>query len=303
MPGPSMTGPFTPPSAQERLRAIGSTDDLSPELRRAFTPGPHFDPVPEPDSHDWLANHPEPGQGFDDFQRAPTLEPDEGRSILYLQPMGAFSDERAPALSVLRTWARAFFQMKVEVLPAADLDAQDVTSRRNPGTGQPQLLTGDLLRILRRGLPDDAFSALGITMEDLYPEASWNFVFGQASLRDRVGVYSFARYDPGYQQESPEPASSVLLRRSCKVLAHETAHMFGIRHCTFFHCLMNGSNHLAESDARPLHLCPVDLRKLYAVVELDVVERYRALSSFWRDVGLDGEARWIEERIAWIEEG
>jgi archaemetzincin len=33
-------------------------------------------------------------------------------------------------------------------------------------------------------------------MEDLYPEPSWNFVFGQASLNERVGVYSFARYGP-----------------------------------------------------------------------------------------------------------
>jgi bacterioferritin len=37
------------------------------------------------------------------------------------------------------------------------------------------------------------------------------------------------------------------LRRSCKVLAHEIGHMFGLSHCVFFHCLMNGSNSLAES--------------------------------------------------------
>ena len=35
------------------------------------------------------------------------------------------------------------------------------------------------------------------------------------------------------------------LRRSCKVLAHEACHMFGIEHCVWFRCLMNGSNHLA----------------------------------------------------------
>jgi hypothetical protein len=32
-------------------------------------------------------------------------------------------------------------------------------------------------------------------MEDLYSGASWYFVFGQASPRERVRVYSFARYD------------------------------------------------------------------------------------------------------------
>jgi archaemetzincin len=35
-------------------------------------------------------------------------------------------------------------------------------------------------------------------MEDLYPDPAWNFVFGQASLRERVEVFSFARYDPAF---------------------------------------------------------------------------------------------------------
>jgi len=37
-------------------------------------------------------------------------------------------------------------------------------------------------------------------MEDLYPDPSWNFVFGQTSLPGYVGVYSFARYDSFYQK-------------------------------------------------------------------------------------------------------
>ena len=107
-------------------------------------------------------------------------------------------------------------------------------------------------------------------MRDLYPDPAWNFVFGQASLRERVAVYSFARY----ADRDPR----VVLRRSCKVLAHETSHMFGIEHCIYFRCVMNGSNHLAESDARPLRLCPVDLRKLQWSVGFDVVERQKRLA-------------------------
>ena len=69
-------------------------------------------------------------------------------------------------------------------------------------------------------------------MEDLYPEPTWNFVFGQASLRERVAVFSFARYDPAfYGQKRTADHQTVLLHRSCKVLTHETAHMFGLKHC------------------------------------------------------------------------
>src|SRR5207248_460192 len=147
-------------------------------------------------------------------------------------------------------------------------------------------------------LPADAFCVLAITMEDLYPEPSWNFVFGQASLHDRVGVYSFARYDPAFYGQSRAPGyEALLLRRSCKVLAHETSHMFGLTHCTFFHCLMNGSNHLAESDRRPLHLCPVCLRKLQSSVDFDVFGRYNALEQINRAAGFTDEAEWLNHRI------
>jgi len=66
--------------------------------------------------------------------------------------------------------------------------------------------------------------------------------------------------------------------------------MFGIEHCVCFRCLMNGSSHLAESDARPLHLFPEDLRKLQWSIGFDVVERYRRLRDFHRQAGFEDEA-------------
>jgi archaemetzincin len=157
------------------------------------------------------------------------------------------------------------------------------------------------MALLTKQLPDDAYAMLGITMIDLYPDPKWNFVFGQASLRERVGVYSFARYDPRfYDEERASDWEALMLRRSLKVLAHETGHMFGIQHCTVYSCLMNGSNHLEEADAQPLHLCPVDLRKLHWSVGFDVVDRYKRLRDFYKDVGFEDEVRWLDQRIAFL---
>ena len=137
-----------------------------------------------------------------------------------------------------------------------------------------------------------------ITMEDLYPDPSWNFVFGQASLRDRVGVFSFARYDPAfYGEERGKDYQEILVRRTCKVLAHEIGHMFSLQHCIFFKCVMNGSNHLQESDARPLTLCPVCLRKLQFSIGFDVVDRYRKLLDFYQRAGFDPETQWVARRL------
>ena len=92
----------------------------------------------------------------------------------------------------------------------------------------------------------------------------------------------------------------ILLRRSGKVLVHETGHMFGLQHCIYYRCVFNGSNHLAESDARPMHACPVDLRKLQHSIGFSVTRRYAALHRFYRKAGFDDEAQWTRRRLDWI---
>jgi archaemetzincin len=139
-------------------------------------------------------------------------------------------------------------------------------------------------------------------MTDLYPEPSWNFVFGQAMLTGRVGVFSFARYDPAfYGEKRGTDWKKTLLRRSLKVLAHETAHMFGLGHCVYFECIVSGSNHLGETDARPMHLCPVCLRKLQKSAGFDVSAQHRALQKFYKENGFAAEAAFMSRRIKRIE--
>ncbi|XP_011817950.1 PREDICTED: archaemetzincin-2 isoform X3 [Colobus angolensis palliatus] len=165
---------------------------------------------------------------------------------------------------------------------------------------------GDILKFLKKKKPEDAFCVVGITMIDLYPRDSWNFVFGQASLTDGVGIFSFARYGSDFYSMRYEgkvkklkktsssdysifnnycipEITSVLLLRSCKTLTHEIGHIFGLRHCQWLACLMQGSNHLEEADQRPLNLCPICLRKLQCAIGFNIVERYKAL------------VRWIDD--------
>lgn len=271
-------------------------------MQRAFEAGSDFEPLPEPAFGDWLQQHPERGQTFEQFVQSKPLRPGGRRDKIYLQPLGAFGED-APAFDLLERFAEAFFALEVEVLQVSRFeDGPRVASRLETWERkQRQYLTGDILKRLGKQVPRDAYAVLGITLEDLYPGPNWNYVFGTATLRNRVGIYSFARYDPAFYGE-PRPADwrRLVLRRSCKVLAHETGHMFGIHHCTAFHCLMNGSNHLQEADARPLHLCPVDLRKLHHSVGFDPVERYRKLLAFSEEVGFQDEAAWLRKRIGSI---
>lgn len=61
---------------------------------------------------------------------------------------------------------------------------------------------------------------------------------------------------------------------------------------------MNGSNHIAESDASPLHLCPVDLHKLLSSIGFDPIARYAHLRDFCREAGFKDEVQWIETQLS-----
>ena len=293
---------FRPPTREEALTAIGTTIGLPMNLRRALDPGDNFAPIPVPSQGDWLAVYPEAGQTFDDFLNEGVHKPGTLRHKIYLQPLGPFHEGRSPSIQLLQDYGAAYFAMIVELLPALSLDSFPLTSRFNPLTGNRQILTKDIVAFLKGRLPGDAFCLLAITMEDLYPDPLWNFVFGQASIEERVGVFSFARYDPAFYGEvRGKDYRGLLLRRSCKVLAHEIGHMFSLHHCVFFRCVMNGSNHLQESDSRPLSLCPVCLRKLQYSIGFDVVDRYRGLLDCCRELGFYEEAEWVSNRLKRIE--
>lgn len=270
---------------------------------KTFEPGEDFEPVPEPGPHDWLSVYHEPGQSLTEFVRSGPLTPGRGHDVLYLQPVGDFREHKSPSIYALEEFAAAFFCMEVRVQKAISLVDYRLTTRINPYTGKRQVLTLDVLSLVLRNPPSDAHCTLAVTMEDLYPDPSWNFVFGQASITERVGVFSFARYDPRFDntQQTPE-CKKLLLHRSCKVLAHETGHMFCLLHCIDYHCLMNGSNHLEESDRRPLYLCPVCLRKLYHSIGFDIRGRYLDLLRFYEKESFLKEASWIEKRLRHISE-
>jgi archaemetzincin len=269
--------------------ALGSPLAIPADVRPLFQ-SRGFSQKGTPKPGDWLAQHDEPGQSLHDFIRSDPNRPDERRDVIYLQPFGSWCEESYPPLAVLQHYVRAFFLREVAVLPALELESIDVTERHNPHEGQRQLLTTDLLRFLARRLPDDAHCLLGISMLDLYPDPNWNFVFGQASLRNRVGVYSFARY-------TEEGDRWLTLRRSLKVMAHEIGHMYGLTHCTFFDCGLNGSNHLEEADRRPIYLCPVCLRKLQWSSDFDPLQRYYSLDEFYRAFRYEDAAEFVRRRI------
>jgi archaemetzincin len=134
---------------------------------------------------------------------------------------------------------------------------------------------------------------LGLTTSDLWPGEGWNFVFGQASLSDRVGVWSIARYG---NLENPQ-MSGLVYRRTFLVAVHETGHMLGIQHCTAYECTMNGSNSLDEADRAPMWLCPECVQKVWWACHADPIKRYKSLVEFAKEHDLKAEAGFWQKSL------
>ena len=67
-----------------------------------------------------------------------------------------------------------------------------------------------------------------------------NFVYGLANVKLMVGVFSFFWFDPSFTGE--EVGEAIVSKRCVVVMIHEIGHMFGLLHCTYFKCIMNGTN-------------------------------------------------------------
>lgn len=269
--------------------AIGSAGEISERHRSLFEATEHFTSRAHPTSGEWLDQRREPGQTFEQYRCGDAYWPDPSRDTIYIQPIQECEGEASPSIEVLAEFASAYFDMDAEALSPIDVAMSRFRSRIHPRSDRRQVLTTDVVDYLRRRLPRDAFCMIGMAESDLYPKPSWNFVFGQAWPKERTGIYSFARYTDDDRVST--------LKRSMKVLIHEIGHLFGVDHCMHFDCAMNGSNNLEEADRRPIHLCPIDLRKLHWACEFDPVGRYRRLSRFYIRHGFDREAAWIERRL------
>jgi archaemetzincin len=261
-----------------------------------------FEKLEKPRPGEWLFHFHELGQSFDEYVRSDPVRTSARHQVLVFQPVGPLSQTEQDIISKATLFAGIWFDLPTRVERPVGLPEKGWHRlRRFPWQDRPtkQYQTGYFLyELLPGSLPEDAVCYLAITMVDLYPDEQWNFVFGQASLSDRIGVFSMARYFARFWgEEEIGESCTVALRRCCKVLVHEVGHIFGLAHCTCYRCAMNGSNSLGESDSRPLRLCPICLKKLEWNRGFDTTRRYEKLKAFYEQYHLKEEAAWIAKRL------
>ena len=132
--------------------------------------------------------------------------------------------------------------------------------------------------------------------------------------QNRSSVMSFYRYNPKIDRSSlavdpgVQSDRQVIVKRGCKMMVHHLCEMFGMAHCIYFHCRMNGCATNEQQDLSPMHLCPVCLRKLFACTGIfttpKVIERYFRMQQFTGGLlkSCFGEevSRWFKQRAGTI---
>lgn len=274
--------------------------NVAANRQRANKLTPLYKTLGKPAPGDWLAQHPEHGQTFDEYRSSNPNRPSRQHTAMYIQPIGDFTPVQEKILADTSDFLGKFYSVPVKKLPAVTLaDIPDKAKRVHPTWGDKQLLTTYILNdLLKPQRPQDAVAVLALTASDLWPGENWNFVFGQANLTERVGVWSLYRNgDP----EDGDDAYALCLRRTLKTAVHETGHMLGMAHCTAFACGMNGSNSRAESDHQPLWFCPQCEQKVWWSCGGDPVQRLRTLGDYAAEHKLGDEAEFCRECLRVLE--
>jgi archaemetzincin len=238
---------------------------------------------------DWLLDHKETGQTYAQFRAATPKRAVDSYDTLRIVPIGPLTTGQRTVLVTVQDFLAPFFGLKISLDPMVPLtDIPAAAQREFMSLGPTQLLTPFLCNeiLMKRRQPHDA-AVLGLTALDLWPGEGWNFVFGEASLRDRVGVWSMARNGDADGRPAIQKACAI---RTVMTATHETGHMFGIPHCIAYECGMNGSNNGTERDRQPLEFCPECQPKLWWTLRLDPQSRSRTLEAVSRKHGFDNVA-------------
>ena len=265
-----------------------------------------YKPIPPPGPNDWLMNHKEYGQTFMEYKRfgfheiqlvkKPGLRDPLKKDVIYIAPLfykinPSFDENFITSIIV---FCQSYFHDMQFRLLRPEFNNKGIEYRKYED-GSYQLNACTLIEKFYKKMPEDAYCLIGITDVDLYNDVrvikprKWiyypppyknDFCYELNSYKYWVSICSIARFDPMFTRSDQPPSETEkasfffkLLKRSIKLVVKNISHMFGLKNCIFFSCIMNGFGSMKEFDSRPIEVCPCCLRKIFT----NIVRKYHRL--------------------------
>lgn len=86
------------------------------------------------------------------------------------------------------------------------------------------------------------------------------FVFGEAEMHGRAGLFSIHRLREEFYGLPPNP--TLLEERALRELRHEMGHLYGLSHCHDWSCVMSSSHSVELVDTKGENYCAACQRRL-----------------------------------------
>ncbi|TFF98997.1 MAG: archemetzincin [Promethearchaeota archaeon] len=184
-----------------------------------------------------------------------------GKTKIIIQPIEEIQENLLRFLKEGLEGIFSFDNLKAEVWEKI-LSLRDSEYNRSRGQYKGSKV---LERLLNLHYIKKTYRILGVMDKDLYSR-NLNFIFGIAtsprslsSKRSGAALISITRLRQEFYRK---PKNKILFqKRVLKEGVHELGHTFGLGHCNNY-CIMTFSNHLGETDEKPLEFCKSCSKKL-----------------------------------------
>lgn len=218
-----------------------------------------------PKPGDWLWEQNEQGQCYPQFLNNKNAVLSDTKNTLYVVPIkkkeGSVIDKKL--LADYKKFIKAYYYgVKVKILKSVFVEDLRLNEKLEWSEENEQFNSKKMLGWINSKygyLKKNYIGIIAVIDEDLGCD-ELNYVFGLACPMTQVGISSVIRYTKKFTEK--EYDYNTFLIRTLKTTLHEIGHMFGILHCIYYECNMNGSNDLEKSDVRPIYFCPVCYRKI-----------------------------------------
>ena len=277
---------FFLPDDKERQSALGAFGGIPYLHRKAVTSfGVLISPKLGPGPDDWLAHFYEAGQTFEQYKIRPgRVEGDKNEVVL--QPLG--EEIAGEMLEMVVGLAAAYFPtLRFTVKDAIPTSALGFES-------EPIYDSSAIINRIRQFPPISRYALIALTSQDLYHTDPTNFVFSVCNTPAKVAVLSTARL------QSARGDSQLFYLRVAKLVVTAVCLAAGLKHCTYYECVMNGAWSVEELDRAPLHVCPICLRKLLFCFDFNPMDWYSGLLAYTQRLPAPfiPATEWLQTRIS-----